>query len=97
VALSIAAMGLYSYTPPFWSLPTALLRGPAAAAGVAFINSVGNLGGFVGPYLMGWLQDASGDFLTGLRLLAGAAILSGILVVTSGARRLAMTPKVEPT
>jgi MFS transporter, ACS family, tartrate transporter len=97
VALSIAAMGLYSYTPPFWSLPTALLRGQAAAAGVAFINSVGNLGGFVGPYLMGWLQDASGDFLTGLRVLAGAAILSGILVFTSGARRLAMTPKVEPT
>jgi ACS family tartrate transporter-like MFS transporter len=84
-ALSIAAMGLYSFTPPFWSMPTAFLRGPAAAAGIAFINATGNLGGFLGPYLMGWLQDLSGDFLAGLRVMAAAAVVSAALVVTSPA------------
>ncbi len=61
-------MGLYSFTPPFWSMPTAFLRGPAAAAGIALINAIGNLGGFTGPYLMGWLQDLTGlssDFAAG--------------------------------
>ena len=83
--MSIAAMGLYSFTPPFWSMPTAFLRGPAAAAGIAFINATGNLGGFLGPYLMGWLQDLSGDFLIGLRVLAAAAVVSAVLVITSRA------------
>jgi MFS transporter, ACS family, tartrate transporter len=91
LALSIAAMGLYSYTPPFWSMPTAFLRGPAAAAGVAFINAIGNLGGFTGPYLMGWLQDVTGDFLTGLRVLAAAAVVSAMLIVTSRAAQVAAT------
>lgn len=78
--LSVAAMGLYSATPPFWSLPTAFLRGDGAAAGIALINSIGNLGGFMGPLLMGWCRDMSGDFLIGLRVLALAALLSGLLV-----------------
>lgn len=94
VALSIAAMGLYSYTPPFWSMPTAFLRGPAAAAGIAFINATGNLGGFLGPYLMGWLQDLSGDFLSGLRVLALAAVVSAVLIVTSKASAVREPAKV---
>ena len=81
-ALAIGAIGLYSATPPFWSLPTAFLRGDGAAAGIGLINSVGNLGGFVGPYLMGWMQGASGDFRLGLRVLAASAICSGIVVIT---------------
>jgi ACS family tartrate transporter-like MFS transporter len=81
-ALAIAAIGLYSATPPFWSLPTAFLRGDGAAAGIGLINSVGNLGGFVGPYLMGWMQGMSGDFRIGLRILAASAILSGAVVLT---------------
>ena len=97
VALSIAAMGLYSYTPPFWSMPTAFLRGHDAAAGIALINSIGNLGGFTGPYLMGWLQDLTGDFMSGLRILAAAAVISAILVVTSQPARVSIAPKVEPT
>jgi ACS family tartrate transporter-like MFS transporter len=82
VALAIAAVGLYSFTPPFWSLPTAFLRGDGAAAGIAFINAVGNLGGFSGPYLMGWIRDASGAYAIGLRVLSAAAVLSGVLVLT---------------
>jgi MFS transporter, ACS family, tartrate transporter len=96
-ALSIAAMGLYSFTPPFWSMPTAFLRGPAAAAGIAFINAVGNLGGFAGPYIMGWLQDFTGDFLSGLRVLAVAALVSAVLVFTSQSARVRLVPEVEPT
>lgn len=75
-ALSIAAIGLYAFTPPFWSLPTAFLRGDGAAAGIAFINAVGNLGGFLGPFVMGWMKDATGDYLIGLRFLAAAALTS---------------------
>ena len=79
--LAAAAVGLYSATPPFWSLPTAFLRGDGAAAGIGLINSVGNLGGFVGPYVMGWMQGLSGDFRVGLRVLAASALFSGALVL----------------
>jgi ACS family tartrate transporter-like MFS transporter len=82
LGLSVAAVGLYSFTPPFWSLPTAFLRGDGAAAGIGLINAVGNLGGFIGPYLMGWAKDMSGGFALGLAMLAGAAVLSGALVLT---------------
>jgi ACS family tartrate transporter-like MFS transporter len=85
-ALAVAAIGLYSATPPFWSLPTAFLRGDGAAAGIGLINSVGNLGGFVGPFVMGWMQSASGDFRGGLRVLAASAICSGLIVLTVRAR-----------
>jgi MFS family permease len=85
-ALAVGAIGLYSATPPFWSLPTAFLRGDGAAAGIGLINSVGNLGGFVGPYLMGWMQGASGDFRLGLRVLAASAMCSGIVVLTMKTR-----------
>jgi MFS transporter, ACS family, tartrate transporter len=87
-ALAFAAIGLYSFTPPFWSLPTAFLRGDAAAAGIGLINATGNLGGFTGPYLMGFIRDASGDFLIGLRVLAAAAVLSGVFVLTIREKRV---------
>jgi ACS family tartrate transporter-like MFS transporter len=92
--LSIAAMGIYSYTPVFWSMPTAFLRGDAAAAGIAFINATGNLGGFLGPYLMGWFQDLSGDFLNGLRVMALAAVVSAMLIVTSRTTLVAAPARV---
>jgi ACS family tartrate transporter-like MFS transporter len=85
-ALAVAAIGLYSATPPFWSLPTAFLRGDGAAAGIGLINSVGNLGGFVGPYLMGWMQRGPGDFRGGLLALALSAFCSGLIVLTVRAR-----------
>ena len=79
IALSLAVSGRWSSIPPFWGLPTAFLSGTAAAGGIALINSIGNLGGFVGPYLMGWFKDHTGDYSMGLRLLAGAFIAGGIL------------------
>jgi ACS family tartrate transporter-like MFS transporter len=79
IALSLAVSGRWSSIPPFWGLPTAFLSGTAAAGGIALINSIGNLGGFVGPYLMGWFKDHTGDYALGLRLLAGAFVAGGIL------------------
>ena len=81
VALTVASLGIYSTLATFWSLPTAFLSGTAAAAGIALINSVGNLGGFVGPYAVGALSDATGSFYAGLLLLAAAVFLAGILAL----------------
>ncbi|MDX1931986.1 MAG: MFS transporter [Capsulimonadales bacterium] len=80
LALVIINLGNGSCQGPFWAMPTSMLTGAAAAGGIAFINSVGNLGGFVGPYLMGLLKDATRDYRAGLftlaALLFGASILS---------------------
>lgn len=81
VALTIATLGIQATLPVFWSLPTAFLTGSAAAAGIAWINSVGNLGGFVAPFLVGWLKDLTHSTATGLYVLSGGLILGGILVL----------------
>jgi ACS family tartrate transporter-like MFS transporter len=82
VALCVAAVGLYSATPPFWPMPTAFLRGTGAAGGIALINAVGNLGGFVGPNIMGWMKELSGSYGAGIGVLAACAAASGALVMT---------------
>jgi ACS family tartrate transporter-like MFS transporter len=80
-ALTLTALGIYSTLATFWSLPTAFLSGTAAAAGIALINSVGNLGGFVGPYVVGFLSDATGSFYAGLLLLAVLILVAGLLAL----------------
>jgi len=57
---ALVPAGVYGFLAPFWCLPSAILRGAAAAAGIAFVNSFGNLGGVVGPYALGALEDATG-------------------------------------
>ena len=57
---SLAAMALYAFPSPFWALPTMFLSGTAAPASMALINSLGNLGGFVGPYIIGYLTGIAG-------------------------------------
>jgi MFS transporter, ACS family, tartrate transporter len=59
LALILCAMATYSALPTFWTVPTAFLTGSAAAGGIALINSIGNLGGFVGPYAIGWTEQPS--------------------------------------
>jgi len=66
----------------FWAIPPIFLGGLAAAAGIALINSLGNLGGFVGPTAVGWLRQGSGDYTSGLLLLAGVLVLEGVLVAS---------------
>ncbi|MEO8076359.1 MAG: MFS transporter [Acidobacteriota bacterium] len=84
VALMIAGFGIFGNLPVFWTLPTAFLSGPAAAGGIALVNSIGNLAGFAGPYVMGWLKDATGTYEAGLLSLAAAGITSMILVLALG-------------
>jgi MFS transporter, ACS family, tartrate transporter len=64
----------------FWAIPPMLLGGTAAAAGIALINAIGNLGGFFGPTMMGWLRDVTGGYSGGLLVLAGALIAEAVLV-----------------
>jgi MFS transporter, ACS family, tartrate transporter len=87
-ALTIVNIGITSCKPPLWSMPTLFLSGPAAAAGIATINSIGNLGGFVGPAMIGWIKDATGSFTGGLYFVAGLLVLSAVLtLVLAGAAR----------
>ncbi|WP_454763070.1 MFS transporter [Cupriavidus campinensis] len=79
VALTLATIGILTTLPLFWSLPTAFLAGTGAAAGIALINSLGNLAGFISPYAVGWLKDLtqstdSGMYLLAVCLVAGAAL-----------------------
>ncbi|MDD0810990.1 MFS transporter [Curvibacter sp. RS43] len=80
VFLSLAAAGVLTCAPLFWSLPTAFLSGTAAAAGIAAINSVGNLAGFASPYLIGYLKDSTGSTAIGMYVLAGALVVGAVLV-----------------
>lgn len=82
IAFSIATMALYSFPSPFWALPTVFLSGPAAAASIALINSVGNLGGFLGPYVIGSLSDMTGGYTAGLLYLVAAGLIGGLLVLS---------------
>jgi len=80
-ALMMALIGLKSAMAPFWALSTTFLSGTAAAGGIALINSVGNLGGFVGPTLVGVINDRTGSIENSLWILGGALLLMGILVL----------------
>jgi ACS family tartrate transporter-like MFS transporter len=73
-ALTLAFVGIKCAIAPFWAMATVYLGGTAAAAGIAFINSVGNLGGFAGPYLVGVIKDHTGSNVVALLLLGGAAL-----------------------
>jgi MFS transporter, ACS family, tartrate transporter len=81
IALCVAAFGAWSTLPVFWAMPTAFLSGAAAAAGVAYINSIANIAGFVGPFIMGWIKDATGSFDGGLLVIASVTIGSAIAVL----------------
>jgi ACS family tartrate transporter-like MFS transporter len=82
IALMVALVGLKSAMGPFWALSTTFLSGTAAAGGIALINSVGNLGGFVGPTLVGVVNDRTGSIGMSLWILGGALLLMGILILT---------------
>ena len=79
MALTLAAMGYWSIMGPFWALPTRVLGGQAAAGGVAIITMVGGVGGFLGPFLTGWLRGVTHGFSGGLFVIAGLAFLGAVL------------------
>jgi MFS transporter, ACS family, tartrate transporter len=83
-AISLAATGALAILPIFWTLPSALLSGAAAAGAIALINSLGNIGGFAGPFLIGWIRDATGSFTWGLLAAAGGVLMTGIIALRLG-------------
>jgi len=82
LSFTLSQIGQRSVMSVFWSIPPMVLGGTAAAAGIALINAIGNLGGGVGPSVMGWLRDLTGAYTGGLLVLAGALVLEAALVMT---------------
>jgi nitrate/nitrite transporter NarK len=79
--LCLGQIGVSAMPPLFWPIPSSFLTGSSAAAGIAAINSIGNLSGFAGPYVMGYLKDLTGNFTAGLLVLGGCALAGGIVAM----------------
>jgi ACS family tartrate transporter-like MFS transporter len=92
IFLSISAAGIYSAFGPFWAMPGEFLSGASAAAGIAFINSLGNLGGLFGPYVTGIVRQRTGSFAVGTLILGGVLFLSGILALGVKANQSSRPP-----
>jgi len=88
VGISISTLGVIAARPIFWTLPGSFLTGSAAAAGIAFINAFGNLGGFIGPYVIGLIKDQTGSFTLGIVATSLPLALSVVAALVL-ARRLA--------
>ena len=86
-ALCLAAAGTWSIFGPFWSLPTTFLSGTAAAGGIALVNSCGNIGGFVGPYAVGYIRALTGSYTGGLVALAVSTLLGAIVTINLPAEK----------
>jgi ACS family tartrate transporter-like MFS transporter len=84
LALTLATLGIYAAIGTFWSLPTAILTGTGAAAGLALVNSMGNLAGAVSPTIVGVIREASGSFTAALLFLAGSLLLGGLIALLFG-------------
>jgi MFS transporter, ACS family, tartrate transporter len=82
--LCVAGFGFFAVLPIFWTLPTAFLSGAGAAAGIAAVNSIGNLGGYFGPQVFGLLRDHTGGDVAGLMFLAGCALIGMLIVLLLG-------------
>lgn len=86
VSFTIALSGVLTSMPIFWTLPSAFLTGPAAAAGIALINCIGNVGGFAGPYLVGYVRQTTNSFGAAMLLLAGFLLVTAVLLFTLSKR-----------
>jgi ACS family tartrate transporter-like MFS transporter len=82
LAITIAILSAYATFGPFWAIAATVLEGNAAAAGIALINSVGNLGGFWGPYVIGLVRNSTGTFRGGLLITATTLAFCGVIVLT---------------
>jgi ACS family tartrate transporter-like MFS transporter len=92
LSFTLSQIGQRSVMSVFWSIPPMVLGGTAAAAGIALINAVGNLGGFFGPSIMGWLRDVTGGYGGGFLVLASGLVVAASLVLT-----LRLKPEPRPT
>lgn len=83
VLLSVASLGIITTVPQFWTIPTDYLKGTAAAGGIAFVNSLGLIGGFVSPFALGWIRTLTGSLDLGNWIMAGAMVLGGVLILAA--------------
>jgi nitrate/nitrite transporter NarK len=81
LGLTLATMGALTGLPMFWPVPTAMLSAGAAAGGLALINSMGQMAGFLSPYLVGWVKDSTGSTDAALYLLAGVIVCGSLLAL----------------
>jgi len=82
ISLTLALIGITAARAIFWSIPPRLLTGVAAAGGIAFINTIGTMGGFFGPYMMGYLRDSTGGFGSGITAMAGIMVVTTLLAAS---------------
>jgi ACS family tartrate transporter-like MFS transporter len=95
ILLTVAMAGLKAYLPAFWSLPTLFLTESAAASSIGLINSVGNLGGWIGPWMMGRIEHITGSFRGGLAYLAVSMTISATIILLLGLGKRVAKPKPE--
>jgi len=92
--LCIAGLGIFAVLPPFWTLPTGLMTGAAAAASIALVNSIGNLSGFVAPYMIGWIKNSTDSYGLALAALAALPLIAMVAVLVLQHRTHPSTPNV---
>jgi ACS family tartrate transporter-like MFS transporter len=80
-AMSVGLIGIYGARPSFWPIPSQFVSGTAAAGTIALINSIGNIGGYVGPQVVGWIKDSTNSFEMGLYFLAACSLASGAIAL----------------
>ncbi len=84
VAITAGALGNLAILPVFWTLPAGILSGAAAAGGIAMINALGNVGGFAGPYVVGWLKDTTGSFVYASLVMGVSFLFTGVIALLIG-------------
>jgi ACS family tartrate transporter-like MFS transporter len=80
-ALTVAAMGISARQAPFWAVSSSMLAGTSSAVAIAVISSCGQLGGFAGPYVVGFLTDRTGTYASGTLYLIGSAVVAALLML----------------
>jgi nitrate/nitrite transporter NarK len=96
IFLSIGTLGVLGSMPLFWPIPSAFLAGTAAAAGIGIVNSIGNLGGYVGPNVPIWVKSFSTDPSAALYVIAGVLFLGGLLLLAFIPKSVNIKPGVPP-
>jgi ACS family tartrate transporter-like MFS transporter len=86
--ITLSAVGVLSAVPVFYTIPAAFLKGPAAAGGLALVNATGNIGGFVGPILVGWVAQRTGNPASGLLAIAAAVVLAPIIILSLDRKKI---------
>ena len=87
VGFTLAAVGIYAACPILWTLPTVAASGAALASGIALVNSVGNIAGYVGPMMMGWLKDRTGGYAAGIHVMAASMVAAAVMALALRTRR----------